>query len=116
MCERRSSATSAIGVGKAAAPGEVATMCKSPRLGETRNASGSTEQHPYPLGAERVGRLREGAVRNDQPAALQLRYLQTLVEIGADKNTTIVFPLPIDIITSLGRALERSSQPGSGNP
>ena len=33
-----------------------------------------------------------------QPAAIQLRYLQTLVEIGAEKNTTIVFPLPIDIL------------------
>src|SRR5271157_336885 len=42
-----------------------------------------------------------------QPAALQLRYLQTLVEIGVEKNTTIVFPLPLDIITSLGRALDR---------
>jgi regulator of protease activity HflC (stomatin/prohibitin superfamily) len=42
-----------------------------------------------------------------QPAALQLRYLQTLVEIGTEKNTTIVFPLPLDIISSLGRALER---------
>jgi hypothetical protein len=36
-----------------------------------------------------------------------LRYLQTLVEIGVEKNTTIVFPLPLDIITSLGRALDR---------
>src|SRR5215469_3991085 len=42
-----------------------------------------------------------------EPVALQLRYLQTLVEIGAEKNTTIVFPLPIDIITSLERALNR---------
>src|SRR5712692_9880094 len=42
-----------------------------------------------------------------QPAALQLRYLQTLVEIGAEKNTTIVFPLPLDILTSLGRALDK---------
>jgi len=33
-----------------------------------------------------------------QPVALQLRYLQTLTEIGAEKNTTIVFPLPIDIL------------------
>jgi regulator of protease activity HflC (stomatin/prohibitin superfamily) len=33
-----------------------------------------------------------------QPIALQLRYLQTLTEIGAEKNTTIVFPLPIDIV------------------
>jgi regulator of protease activity HflC (stomatin/prohibitin superfamily) len=42
-----------------------------------------------------------------QPAALTLRYLQTLVEIGVDKNTTVVFPLPIDIFSSLGRAIDR---------
>ena len=41
-----------------------------------------------------------------QPAAIQLRYLQTLVEIGSEKNTTVVFPLPIDIFSSLGRALD----------
>ena len=33
-----------------------------------------------------------------QPVALQLRYLQTLTEIGMEKNTTIVFPLPLDIL------------------
>jgi len=32
------------------------------------------------------------------PSALQLRYLQTLVEISSDKNSTIVFPLPIEIV------------------
>ena len=32
------------------------------------------------------------------PASLQLRYLQTLLEVGADQNSTIVFPLPIDLI------------------
>jgi regulator of protease activity HflC (stomatin/prohibitin superfamily) len=42
-----------------------------------------------------------------QPAAIQLRYLQTLVEIGTEKNTTIVFPLPLDIITSLEKALDK---------
>jgi regulator of protease activity HflC (stomatin/prohibitin superfamily) len=41
-----------------------------------------------------------------QPAAIQLRYLQTLVEIGTEKNTTIVFPLPLDILKSLGAALD----------
>ena len=41
-----------------------------------------------------------------QPVAIQLRYLQTLVEIGAEKNTTIVFPLPLDIIASLKGALD----------
>jgi regulator of protease activity HflC (stomatin/prohibitin superfamily) len=33
-----------------------------------------------------------------QPVALQLRYLQTLTEIGVEKNTSIIFPLPIDIV------------------
>jgi regulator of protease activity HflC (stomatin/prohibitin superfamily) len=54
-----------------------------------------------------------------QPVAIQLRYLQTLVEIGAEKNTTIVFPLPLDIISSLGRALDRAAtdnQAGPKNP
>ena len=46
------------------------------------------------------------AVIQKEPMALQLRYLQTLVEIGTEKNTTIVFPLPVDIISTLGRALE----------
>jgi regulator of protease activity HflC (stomatin/prohibitin superfamily) len=46
-----------------------------------------------------------------QPVAIQLRYLQTLVEIGAEKNTTIVFPLPIDIIASLKGALDGLAAP-----
>ena len=41
-----------------------------------------------------------------EPAAIQLRYLQTLVEIGSEKNTTVVFPLPIDIFSSVVRALD----------
>jgi len=35
-----------------------------------------------------------------EPQAIQLRYLETLTVIGADKNTTIVFPLPVDLMTS----------------
>ena len=38
------------------------------------------------------------AVINKEPVALQLRYLQTLTEIGVEKNTTVVFPVPIDLI------------------
>jgi hypothetical protein len=41
-----------------------------------------------------------------EPVAIQLRYLQTLVEIGAEKNTTVVFPVPIDLISSLSRLVE----------
>jgi len=44
-------------------------------------------------------KLAEAAgVINKEPIALQLRYLQTLTEIGVEKNTTVVFPVPIDII------------------
>src|SRR5882724_10744264 len=46
-----------------------------------------------------------------QPAAIQLRYLQTLVEIGQEKNTTIVFPLPMDILSSLGQVLRKLAGP-----
>jgi regulator of protease activity HflC (stomatin/prohibitin superfamily) len=46
-------------------------------------------------------KLAEAAgVINKEPVALQLRYLQTLTEIGVEKNTTVVFPVPIDIIRS----------------
>jgi regulator of protease activity HflC (stomatin/prohibitin superfamily) len=38
------------------------------------------------------------AIISREPSALQLRYLQTLLEIGADQNSTIVFPLPLDLL------------------
>jgi regulator of protease activity HflC (stomatin/prohibitin superfamily) len=44
-------------------------------------------------------RLKDAAVViGQQPVALQLRYLQTLLELGASQSTTIVFPAPIDLI------------------
>ncbi len=46
-----------------------------------------------------------------QPQAMQLRYLQTLTTIAADKNSTIVFPLPIDL---LGALLDRLGGSGRG--
>src|ERR671928_1007858 len=42
-----------------------------------------------------------------QPQAIQLRYLETLTVIAADKNSTIVFPLPMDIVAPLLDALKR---------
>ncbi len=43
--------------------------------------------------------LRDAAkTLSESPASLQLRYLQTLLELGADQNSTVVFPLPIDVI------------------
>src|SRR3984885_2265147 len=41
------------------------------------------------------------AVLNREPAAITLRYLQTLIEIGTEKHTTIVFPLPVDLLGGL---------------
>ena len=54
-----------------------------------------------------AGTLSEAAgVLSATPAAIQLRYLQTLSEIGAEQNSTIVFPLPIDLIRPLLSAAE----------
>jgi regulator of protease activity HflC (stomatin/prohibitin superfamily) len=45
-------------------------------------------------------RLKDAAlVIEDHPIALQLRYLQTLIELGSSQSTTIVFPAPIDLLT-----------------
>ncbi len=49
-----------------------------------------------------------------QPSALQLRYLQTLTEIGVERNTMIVFPMPIDLIQPLLDIRPRA--PGSAAP
>jgi regulator of protease activity HflC (stomatin/prohibitin superfamily) len=43
------------------------------------------------------------------PAAMQLRYLQTLTEIGGENNSTIIFPMPIDIIKPLLELVERNA-------
>jgi len=47
------------------------------------------------------------AVISRNPIALQLRYLQTLTEIGTEKNTTIVFPLPIEFISAFQKLVEK---------
>jgi regulator of protease activity HflC (stomatin/prohibitin superfamily) len=55
---------------------------------------------------EASAKLAEAAkMLETQPSAIQLRYLQTLTEIGVDKNTTIVFPLPIDIVNAWVKSL-----------
>jgi len=61
------------------------------------------------VAAEKLAMAAE--VIQKQPAAIQLRYLQTLVEIGAEKNTTVVFPIPIDIFSSINQALARTGGP-----
>jgi len=50
-------------------------------------------------------RLKDAAaVMAQEPITVQLRYLQTLLEIGSANNSTIVFPIPIDLLTALSKA------------
>jgi regulator of protease activity HflC (stomatin/prohibitin superfamily) len=74
--------------------------------------------------AEKLFDAAEIISRN--PAAMQLRYLQTLLELGANQSSTIVFPLPIDLIKPLADAAtaignggpprERAAAPAGGGP
>jgi len=50
-------------------------------------------------------------ILSGNPAALQLRYLQTLLEVGANENSTIIFPLPIDLIKPLLQSAGTDSEP-----
>eukprot|EP00092_Neocalanus_flemingeri_P028041 GFUD01030444.1.p1 GENE.GFUD01030444.1~~GFUD01030444.1.p1 ORF type:complete len:170 (+),score=42.59 GFUD01030444.1:171-680(+) len=55
--------------------------------------------------------LRQAAeVIKDSPAALQLRYLQTLNSISAENNSTIIFPVPIDIISNFMQFTQNKNQ------
>ncbi|WP_422750561.1 slipin family protein [Micromonospora sp. WMMD1219] len=57
--------------------------------------------------------LRDAAkTLSESPASLQLRYLQTLLELGADHNSTVVFPLPMDIIGPFLDAVRGRAVPG----
>jgi regulator of protease activity HflC (stomatin/prohibitin superfamily) len=57
--------------------------------------------------AEKLGQAADVIGRS--PGALQLRYMQTLVEITSDKTNTVIFPLPIDLLTPLVKALEKKT-------
>src|SRR6187455_402056 len=77
-----------------------------------RQAEAERERRAKVIAAEgeyqASGRLKDAAnVIEDHPIALQLRYLQTLLELGASQATTIVFPAPIDLFKPF---LERADQ------
>ena len=61
--------------------------------------------------------LRDAAITlSESPASLQLRYLQTLLELGADQNSTVVFPIPMDIIRPfLDGGQNRTDDAGGSN-
>ena len=56
------------------------------------------------------------AVIGSQPAALQLRYLQTLTEIAVEKNSTIIFPLPLDLVAPLIQIMQRQANVPAHEP
>ena len=79
-----------------------------------RQAEAERERRAKVIHAE--GELQAAATLSEaagvltaNPAAIQLRYLQTLSEIGAEQNSTIVFPLPIDLIKPLLAAADATA-------
>ncbi|MCH8332917.1 slipin family protein [Candidatus Sumerlaeota bacterium] len=58
-----------------------------------------------------AGRLRDAAeVIKDHPAAMLMRFLQTLVEVGAENNTTLVFPIPINLLATFASGSDSVSE------
>jgi regulator of protease activity HflC (stomatin/prohibitin superfamily) len=56
-------------------------------------------------------RLTDAATKiAEQPVAIQLRYLQTLTEIATEKNSTIIFPVPVDLLRGLLGTLDRTRE------
>jgi regulator of protease activity HflC (stomatin/prohibitin superfamily) len=89
-----------------------------------RQAEAERERRAKIINAEgefqAAAKLAEAAdVIGENPVTLQLRYLQTLREIGGDQNTTVVFPMPIDLMSSamqaLGKGAGESAAGGSEN-
>jgi regulator of protease activity HflC (stomatin/prohibitin superfamily) len=75
-----------------------------------RQAEAERERRAKIINAEgefqAAGKLKDAAdVISANPVTLQLRYLQTLREIGGNQNSTIVFPMPIDLVGSMAEAL-----------
>ena len=73
-----------------------------------RQAEAERERRAKVISAEgefqASARLKDAAaVMAQEPITVQLRYLQTLLEIGSANNSTIVFPIPIDILTALSK-------------
>lgn len=79
-----------------------------------RQAEAERERRPKIIHAEgeymAAEKLSMAAAQiQKEPVAIQLRYLQTLVEIGAEKNTTVVFPVPVDMLTALTKLVNNAA-------
>ncbi|MBI5960281.1 MAG: slipin family protein [Chloroflexi bacterium] len=56
--------------------------------------------------------LEAARTMSGEPAALQLRYLQTLTEIAVEKNSTIIFPMPIDLMAGIESMIQQTQKKG----
>jgi regulator of protease activity HflC (stomatin/prohibitin superfamily) len=84
-----------------------------------RQAEAERERRAKIIGADGEFQAAEklsdaGQIVSQNPATLQLRYLQTLLQMGVDKNTTIVFPLPIELLKPLMGEPDREHGRASG--
>jgi regulator of protease activity HflC (stomatin/prohibitin superfamily) len=83
-----------------------------------RQAEAERERRAKIINAEgefqAAGKLAQAAdVIGENPVTLQLRYLQTLREIGANQNSTVVFPMPIDLVKPMLEAVSRGQGGGA---
>jgi hypothetical protein len=80
-----------------------------------RQAEAERERRAKIINAEgefqAAARLAQAAdVISQNPTTIQLRYLQTLSEIGINQNSTVVFPLPMDLISPLLNAVKKQPE------
>jgi len=67
--------------------------------------------------SQAAGKLREAAITLEgHPMAMQMRFLQTLADVGSENNTTIVFPVPIDLFTAFTQGISTNGQPRPREP
>jgi regulator of protease activity HflC (stomatin/prohibitin superfamily) len=101
-------ATDAWGVKVSAVEIKDIELPEEMRRAMARQAEAERERRAKIIAAEgeqqAAQKLHEAAqILEQSSSALQLRYLQTLVEIGVEQNTTIVFPLPIDLLSAFAK-------------
>ena len=86
-----------------------------------RQAEAERERRAKIINAEgeyqAAAKLSDAAdVISRNPVTIQLRYLQTLIEIGSEQNSTVVFPLPIDLVGPLLDAVKGNAGAAAGSP
>src|ERR687897_1933915 len=86
-----------------------------------RQAEAERERRAKIIGADGEFQAAEklsdaGQIVSQNPATLQLRYLQTLPQMGVNQNSTIVFPLPIDMVSAFTGALQTAGDGGGPRP